>query len=53
MIDYHTEYEKIYHSGASIKDAGKKVCGVNEISDIHIYHPMIEALLKNNQFQFK
>lgn len=48
ILDYNTCKEKIYHSGASIKDAGKKVCSINEITDKQIYHRMIDALLLEN-----
>ena len=45
ILDYNTSEEKIYHSGASIKDVGQKVCSINEITDTQIYHKMIDALL--------
>lgn len=45
ILDYNTWKERIYHSGASIKDAGQKVCSVNEITDKQIYHCMIDTLL--------
>lgn len=45
ILDYNTWKERIYHSGASIKDAGQKVCSVNEITDKQIYHCMIDSLL--------
>lgn len=45
IIDYKTDNERIYHSGASIKDAGKKACLVNEINDRFICYPLIDRLL--------
>lgn len=45
IIDYKTDNEKIYHSGASIKDAGKKLCSITQIHDTHIFHQIIEQLL--------
>ena len=47
VIDYKTDNEKIYHCGMSSKDAGKKVCGINEIRDSSIIHVMINKLLDN------
>ena len=47
IIDYKTKDEKVYHCGASSKDAGNKVCTINEIEDINIIHPVIDKLLKN------
>lgn len=46
ILDYNTDKERLYHSGASIKDVGQKVCSVNEITDKDIYHNMIDTLLK-------
>ena len=47
IIDYKTKDEKVYHCGASSKDAGNKVCTINEIEDINMIHPVIDKLLKN------
>ena len=47
IIDYKTKDEKVYHCGASSKDAGNKVCTINEIEDINMVHPVIDKLLKN------
>lgn len=44
FIDYGTENEKIYHCGASIKDAGKKACFINEIRDCYLVYPLIDRL---------
>ena len=45
VIDYFTDNEKIYHCGTSSKDAGKKVCGINEMNDSGVLHEMIDKLL--------
>ena len=45
VIDYKTNNEKIYHCGASSKDAGKKVCGINEVKDAYALHGIIDYLL--------
>lgn len=45
IIDYKTSNEKIYHCGASSKDAGKKVCGINELDDRAILYGVVDKLL--------
>lgn len=47
ILDYKTKAEKIYHCGASSKDAGKKVTSITLVEDYVIYHSMVEELLKN------
>ena len=47
ILDFDTENEKIYHCGASSKDAGNKVCSISTTSDNAIYKPLIENLLSN------
>ncbi|MGN0389708.1 MAG: ORF6N domain-containing protein [Wujia sp.] len=47
ILDYNTRTEKIYHCGASSKDAGKKITSITKIEDRIIYHSMIDALLCN------
>lgn len=49
FIDYNTDKEKIYHSGASSKDAGNKVTTINIVNDNIIYHPMIDNLISNRK----
>lgn len=49
VIDYNTSDEKIYHCGASSKDAGKKVTTISLLSDSAIYHSLIGRLLQNQQ----
>jgi hypothetical protein len=46
-LDYGLNTEKVYHCGASSKDAGKKVCAINAIENTALVHPIINALLKN------
>ena len=50
IIDFGTENEIIYHCGASSKDAGSRVCSITTIADNEIYKPLIENLLKNQEF---
>lgn len=47
VIDYNTNNEKIYHCGASSKDAGKKVTTITLVTDAAVYHPLIDSLLQN------
>ena len=53
IIDYKTPQEKIYHCGASSKDAGKKITTITLISDINAYHPIIDELLTNPGLQLR
>lgn len=52
ILDFDTENEKIYHCGASSKDAGKKVCAISTITDTAVYKPLIEKLLENFELIF-
>lgn len=45
VLDYKTANEKVFHCGASSKDAGKSMCAINEISDSKLYYPVIDKLL--------
>lgn len=45
IIDYKTSEEKVYHCGASSKDAGNKVCAINKLENTMLLHPVIEKLL--------
>lgn len=47
ILDYNTKSERIYHCGASSKDAGKKVNTIIEVSDRNVYHPIVDTLLNN------
>lgn len=47
VVDYNAEAERIYHCGASSKDAGNKVTTITEVSDRQIYHCIFDALLNN------
>ena len=43
--DYGEGTELVYHCGASSKDAGKKLCAINQITETAIIHPVIDRLL--------
>ena len=45
VLDYCEETEMVYHCGESSKDAGKKLCAINQITETAIIHPVIDRLL--------
>lgn len=45
VLDYNLPTEQAFHCGASSKDAGKKLCAINMISETSIIHPVIDKLL--------
>lgn len=45
VVDYNLPTEQAFHCGASSKDAGKKLCAINMISETSIIHPVIDKLL--------
>lgn len=45
VLDYGMPTEKVFHCGASSKDAGRKLCAINKIFDTTIIHPVIDKLL--------
>jgi hypothetical protein len=47
VVDYNTSTERIFHCGASSKDAGNKVTTITEVTDRQVYHPIVDALLLN------
>ena len=47
VLDYGTKSERVFHCGASSKDAGKKVCAINAIENTAMVHPIFDALLLN------
>ncbi len=46
VIDYGLPTEQVFHCGASSKDAGKKLCAINQIARTEMIHPVIDSLLK-------
>ncbi|MBP5202225.1 ORF6N domain-containing protein [bacterium] len=49
IIDYKTSDEKVFHCGASSKDAGKKVCAINKFEDTTLIYPIMEKLLAQKE----
>lgn len=47
VLDYGTKDMKIYHCGASSKDAGKRITTITRIADIDEYKSTIKALTGN------
>ena len=45
IVDYKTQTEKIYHCGASSKDAGNKITSITKSDNMKLYYPMIDDLL--------
>ena len=44
LIDFKTKSEKLYHCGASSKDAGNKITTIVQLDDIEVYRSMFEEL---------
>lgn len=44
LIDFKTKSEKLYHCGASSKDAGNKITTIVKLDDIDAYRSMFEEL---------
>ena len=49
IIDYNTKAEKIYHCGASSKDAGNKVTTIMKIEEPQSYHTFIDEIICTNK----
>ena len=48
VLDYKTSHEKMFHCGASSKDAGKRVTTIDDIEYPEVYHELIEKVLSLN-----
>ena len=44
LVDFKTKSEKLYHCGASSKDAGNKITTIVRLDDIDAYRNMFEEL---------
>ena len=49
FLDYGLKGEKLFHCGASSKDAGNKITTVMQIENTEIYHVLVEKLLVKPQ----
>ena len=52
VLDYGTDGERVFHCGASSKDAGVKATTIMEAEKPIIYHPLIDDLLANPPLDF-
>lgn len=48
IIDHNKKCEKIYHCGASSKDAGNKITTISIIEDKELYKPILDKILLND-----
>ena len=48
VIDYQTDHETVYLSGASSKDAGNKITTIMKIEEKEAFHRIIDKALLNN-----
>ena len=46
-LDFGTTGEKLFHCGASSKDAGNKITTIMQVEDIAVYRPLFEKLLQD------
>jgi len=53
IIDWNTKHQRIYHCGASSKDAGQRITTILEVVDQAVYTDLINKLLKNPVLQLK
>ncbi len=50
ILDYGLKSEQVFHCGASSKDAGKKLCAINKISDTSLFHSVISKMLSGPDY---
>ena len=50
-LDFGTDSEKLFHCGASSKDAGNKITTIMQLEDIVVYRALFERLLENEKCQ--
>lgn len=48
-LDFGTDSEKLFHCGASSKDAGNKITTIMQLEDIVVYRALFERLLENEK----
>lgn len=53
VIDYGQKNMKMYHCGASSKDAGNKITTITEINEMDSFKAMIKKLMMNPQLKLK
>ena len=50
-LDFGTDTEKLFHCGASSKDAGNKITTIMQLEDIAGYRPLFERLLQDEKIK--
>ena len=53
ILDYGSINTRVFHCGASSKDAGKKITTITEIKDVNVYRGEIKGLLTNPTLTLK
>lgn len=53
ILDYDKVTEKIYHCGASSKDAGARVTTISEVLEKEVYHDLIDEILQYPSLKLK
>lgn len=53
IIDWNMDNQRIYHCGASSKDAGERITTISEVVDHIVYTDLINKLLKNPILKLK
>lgn len=48
-LDFGTDTEKLFHCGASSKDAGNKITTIMQLEDIVVYRPLFGKLLREGE----
>lgn len=48
-LDFGTDSEKLFHCGASSKDAGNKITTIMQLEDIAVYRALFERLLREGE----
>lgn len=51
ILDYDTKDERIFHCGASSKNAGERVTTILEDPDTDKYHGLVDKLLENGELE--
>ena len=47
ILDHNTKDMKVYHCGASSKDAGRRITTITQLKDVDAYKEMVKDLLAN------
>lgn len=53
IVDYKCRTEKIYHCGASSKDAGNKITTISKSDNRALYYPMVDGLLQQPSLRLR